>query len=66
MKKTRYDVIYLNDNEKSFYCNTFTQAIILAMAYAYENGTDMRVKYVSCEDGTCVKNIDYPSFEYCK
>ncbi len=66
MKNYEYKVIFLNGNEEMFYCNGFTQAIILAMAYAQQKAWDMRIKYITDENGTSIKNIEFPKYEFSK
>lgn len=65
MKKYKYKVIYLNEKEAEFSCNGFHQAIILAMADAINKGNDMRIKYITDEQGTSIKDIQFPTFKFC-
>lgn len=51
MKKYPFEVIYLNGNEELFYCQTYEQAVILALAHAIQMGWDMRIKYIADENG---------------
>lgn len=64
MKNYKHNVIYLNGNEESFYCNGFVQAIVLAMAHAQERAWDMRIKYITDESGTTIRDIEYPTYKF--
>ena len=56
MESIKYKVIYENGNEEFFYCLSFKECIASATRYAYEEGYDERIKYIS--DGkTTIKNI---------
>lgn len=66
MKKYVYKVVYENGNEEEFTANGFQEAIIRAMAYAYEKAWDWRIKYVSDEKGNCIKDIQPITFTYSK
>jgi len=58
MKPIEYKVIYANGNEEIFYCFGFDEAIVLAMSYAIKKRWgDSRIKYVSSENGTTIKDI---------
>lgn len=58
MKKDRYEVKYLNDKEESFTCNSFNEAIIKAMAYAYTQAWDWRIKSITDEKGLTITDIE--------
>lgn len=64
MKQDTFKVIYLNGNEEKFRAFGFTNAIILAMAYAINKGWDKRIKYVEDSKGVCIKNIESPTFTF--
>jgi len=66
MKKDKYKVIYLNGNEETFTCNGFNEAIVRAMAYAYEQAWDWRIKYITDERGITIKDIQLPTYNYSK
>lgn len=66
MKKYKYNVIYLNGNEESFYCNGFQEAIIRAMNFAYEKAWDWRIKYITDEKGVSIKDITLPDYKFNK
>jgi hypothetical protein len=66
MKKYKYTVYYLNDIQETFYCNGFAQAIIRAMADAIDRGRDYRIKYITDEKGTTIKDIQLPTFTFSK
>jgi hypothetical protein len=66
MKNYEHKVIFLNGNEECFYCGGFVEAIVLAMAYAQQKGWDMRIKYVTDEKGTTIKDVEYPSYKFAK
>ena len=67
MKKYKYNVIYLNGNEAMFFCGSFNEAIVKAMAYAYDKGWDWRIKYITDEEkDTTIKDIQTPIFNYSK
>lgn len=51
MKKDKYEVKYMNGKEQTFSCNTFNEAIIKAMAYAYEQAWDSRIESITDERG---------------
>lgn len=64
MKATEYKVIYLNGDEKYFYTFSFTYAIVLAMADNISLGKDIRIKYISDEDGNTIKDIQPPTYQF--
>ena len=64
MRKWKYDVTYLNDNRKVFYCNGFVEAIILAMAYAIHEGWDKGIKCITDEYGVTIQDITYPKYKF--
>ena len=64
MKKYKYKVFYLNGNEETFTCNSFSSAIILGMAHSINKGWDVRIKYIVDEKGEQIKNIVLPTYEY--
>jgi hypothetical protein len=66
MKKYKYTVIYLNDQQDIFYCNGFVEAIILAMARAIENGRDFTIKYITDEKGVTIRDIKFPTYNFSK
>ena len=66
MRKEKYNVIYVNGNEETFTGNSFIEAIARAMVFAFDNATDARVKYVTDEHGTTIKDIDCINYKYSK
>ena len=66
MRNYKYKVVYLNGNEETFICNGFVEAIVLAMAHAQKKAWDMRLKYISDEKGTSIKDIEFPKYEFSK
>lgn len=66
MKNYEHKVIYLNGNEEVFYCGGFVQAIVLAMAFAQQKAWDMRIKYITDEKGTTIRDIEYPTYKFSK
>jgi hypothetical protein len=58
MKKYRYEVKYLNGKEQSFTCNSFNEAIIKAMAYAYEQAWDWRIESITDEKDLTITDIE--------
>lgn len=66
MKKEKYQIIYFNNNTHIVRASGFVEAIVKGMAYAYEKAWDCRIKFITDEKGTTIKNIERPGFEYCK
>lgn len=67
MKKSKFDIIYLNGEQTSFWCFGFNEAIILAMAYAISKGWDIRLKFVTdAESGVTIENIEFPTYTFTK
>ncbi len=64
MKSTEYEVIYMNGNEGYFYAHGFIEAIVLGMAFAQQKGWDMRIKHITDDKGTTIKDIEFPKFKY--
>lgn len=58
MKKYKYEVKYLNGKEETFTCNGFNEAIVKAMAYAYEQAWDWRIKSITDEKGLTITDIE--------
>lgn len=58
MRKYRYTVLYKNGNTETFSCNSFQEAIVKGMAYAYTQTWDSRIEKVTDEKGFSVGNIE--------
>jgi hypothetical protein len=53
--------------KKLFFCFSFTEAIIVSMAFAIGKGNDSRIKYITSEkSGLTIKDIEAPTFKYAK
>jgi hypothetical protein len=66
MKQEHYKAIYKNGKEESFYCFGFTEAIVLAMAYARNMAWDMAIESISNEHGQIAIRITPPEFKLIK
>lgn len=58
MKKDIYTVSYKNGNTETFMCNSFKEAIVKGMAYAYTQAWDSTIEKVTDEKGFSVSNIE--------
>lgn len=63
MKKDRYDVIYLNGKQETFTCNGFNEAIVKAMAKAYDMAWDSKIQSITDESGVTITDIQ-SNFSY--
>jgi len=64
MKNTEYKVIYDNDNETTIHAFGFTEAVILAMAYALNKGWSYETKRIESEEGIVISKIAPPTFKF--
>ncbi|MBK7362706.1 MAG: hypothetical protein IPJ01_10460 [Micavibrio sp.] len=64
MKKYKYEVKYLNGKEETFYCNNFNEAIIKAMAKAYDMAWDWRIESITDENGHTISDGIKVEFAY--
>lgn len=64
MKYTQFNVIYGNGKTDSFFANSFVEAIVLAMAEAFNNGFSMEIKSVTSDNGVAVTDIKFPTYKF--
>jgi len=57
MKKTRYDVKYVNGKEETFYCSGFKQAIGCAIYYAAQKAWNDTIEKITDEYGNIITEI---------
>ena len=58
MKKYKYSIKYKNGKNKYFYCISFTEAIVKAMSFAYEQAWNQNIETITDEKGKTINNID--------
>jgi hypothetical protein len=63
MKQDKFKVVFTNGREEVFYCNSFFEAAVLAMADAIHKGQDMRIEYIT-HNYTTATDVTFPQFRF--